>query len=338
MPKPPTNDFTPAPIAVIGTKHLKIISDQGRAVGIVSAAKEDIVSDYFGDFTRQAGKMEKWLREHVERVAILKHIEVDDDFRGQGYGKALMLQFTDEVAKAGCKVILLVAKPEDDPQDGFDLQQWYENMGCGAVVDCNVGQIMAWPAAVAAKLCNVIAGKVENTMPRLPVEDMTAVTIGGSADQLSFFLSPIDCEGIRMRLGKETIKRTVNQTDAKLIVTQGELFKTREASVRGLRYLYQDDRGDLVGVANVTLIGRRPVLSNIYVRPDKRCTGIAGFLVAAARSDYPKLTADTNMTEMGAAFLGYTRELIDAHRSRAAAMDAVDSVFEPLRRKPANAI
>ena len=157
-------------------------------------------------------------------------------------------------------------------------------------------------------------------MPKLPVDDINAVTIGGAADQLAFFLSPIDCEGIRTRLGKETIKRT----EGPLLVAHGEAFKTRESSVRGLRYLYQDDRGDLVGVANVTLIGRRPVLSNIFVRPDKRGAGIASFLLTAARADYPKLQADTNMTEMGAAFLGYTKEAVDAQQMRSAALGAIN--------------
>lgn len=156
-------------------------------------------------------------------------------------------------------------------------------------------------------------------MPKLPVSDLGSLTISGSAEQLSFFLSPIDSEGMRARIGREKMKKV----EGPLEVAEGQVFKTRTERLVGMRYLYRDEQGDLVGVAHLTRIGRRTVLSNIYVRPDKRERGIASFLLGAAKSDFPRLQVDTSMTEMGAKFFGYTREMVEAHKVRESALEAV---------------
>jgi ribosomal protein S18 acetylase RimI-like enzyme len=150
--------------------------------------------------------------------------------------------------------------------------------------------------------------------PRLPLyNEATAPSVGGSGENLQLYLDPVNSPRICERIGKETSVRF----QYPLEVTRGQAFRTTFGSDSGLstgrRFLFHDQDGSIIGALNITTLGRRhAVVSNIYVRPDRRGRGIASILVAAAKEDYPRLTVDHHQTVEGAAFFGYVADTAPA--------------------------
>lgn len=125
--------------------------------------------------------------------------------------------------------------------------------------------------------------------------------IGGNSENLSLYLSDLNAENIRERIGKEKI--IVDEEN--LVITSGTIFKQGENRLQGYRYLIKDENGSFVGCLNVTRINRSYVISNIYVRFDQRRKGLATKLVERAQENHPGLLLDSSLTEQGAKFFGY---------------------------------
>lgn len=135
---------------------------------------------------------------------------------------------------------------------------------------------------------------------RLPVYKNEEPFIGGGADNnenLYVYLDPINSDQMNERFGKEKVVKEFDN----IIVTLGRF--------KGGRYIYKNEKGEYVGVINYTKLGRDVVISNIYVRPDYRRKNIASQLVDIVKRDYPKITVDTHMTDLGGKFFGYKESI-----------------------------
>lgn len=77
-------------------------------------------------------------------IAILKNINVYDEFRGQGYGNELMDTFLEEASNHGASIFMLVADKNEAQNDGFDLKKWYEDFGFEEVLDESDVTLMVW--------------------------------------------------------------------------------------------------------------------------------------------------------------------------------------------------
>lgn len=60
-------------------------------------------------------------------VAILKNINIYDEYKNQGFGNEGMNQFLDEAI--GVSIIILIADMGENQSKGFDLVKWYEKFG-----------------------------------------------------------------------------------------------------------------------------------------------------------------------------------------------------------------
>jgi GNAT superfamily N-acetyltransferase len=129
-----------------------------------------------------------------------------------------------------------------------------------------------------------------------------AVHVGGQCENLYLYIEPVDSDRIHERIGTEQI---VDQQGL-ILATRGETFTARHGNITGGRYLMlNEEDGAIIAGVNYTTINEHTVVSNIYVRPDKRRQGVATRLIEAMQDDFPHLVVDNNLTELGALFFGY---------------------------------
>lgn len=78
------------------------------------------------------------------KVAVLRNINIEDEYRGNGYGDELMGVFINDAGNNGADVFLLVADKLESQNEGFDLRNWYEGYGYEQVFDEEDTTLMVW--------------------------------------------------------------------------------------------------------------------------------------------------------------------------------------------------
>lgn len=142
--------------------------------------------------------------------------------------------------------------------------------------------------------------------PLLRVIDSKEPNIGGEGENLLLYLDPVNSDRIKERMGKEVVKNI----NGSIITTQGALFGVSGNAVRGKRYLHVNDANEIVAALNVTKVGQKIVVSNIYVRRDYRRQGLATQLIEFAKKEHPSLVVDSSLTQLGAMFFGYAESKV----------------------------
>jgi len=134
---------------------------------------------------------------------------------------------------------------------------------------------------------------VKSQKRKLPVRGEPVIgTEELSNNNLKLYLDDINSQQIQERIGKEVVKKRVNN----VVVTKGEFG--------GGRYLYKDSNDRIIGALNYTGNSEKGfVLSNIYTSPNFRNKGIATKLLALAKKDMPNIEVDSSLTKEGADFL-----------------------------------
>lgn len=80
-------------------------------------------------------------------VAILRNINVEEEYKGNGYGNKLMSLFIESAGNNGADIFLLVADKMESQNEGFDLRNWYEGYGYEQVFDEEDVTLMIWDVA-----------------------------------------------------------------------------------------------------------------------------------------------------------------------------------------------
>ena len=60
-------------------------------------------------------------------IAFLNNVNVEDEYRGQGYGNSIYEYYENWATSNGANYSILVADVDETQQDGFDLNKWYES-------------------------------------------------------------------------------------------------------------------------------------------------------------------------------------------------------------------
>jgi len=80
------------------------------------------------------------LAKKFNRIGIIKNMYVNDDSRGQGFGKELFDKAIDAAYNNGAEAILLVADTQE--QNIFDLVKWYQGYGFEIIGDAGGDPVM----------------------------------------------------------------------------------------------------------------------------------------------------------------------------------------------------
>lgn len=82
---------------------------------------------------------------NIDEIAVLRNINVDDEFRGCGNGDLLMGDFLDAATSDNnAQLVLLCADLQESQQEGFKLLKWYSNYEFEKVYANNDIMLMAW--------------------------------------------------------------------------------------------------------------------------------------------------------------------------------------------------
>lgn len=149
--------------------------------------------------------------------------------------------------------------------------------------------------------------------PRLATIDDAAPNISeGTGAGMEVFLEELGGPTMSARIGQEVLTARRSLGERCIDVTRGPSYPSPGGEqVTGGRYLLRDGGpgAPIIGALNFTLLGRgaraKAVVSNLVVASTHRRQGIATRLLDEMLSDHPAARADTSMTSLGAAFLGY---------------------------------
>lgn len=106
--------------------EIEIIDNDNNVYGYISSVDDESGFVYFGAFftEEQVENLKKWLKEkNIMEFSVLRNIYIDEDSRGQGFGKKLVTQF---IQKSKNIAIILLASPDEED---FNLVDWYQSMG-----------------------------------------------------------------------------------------------------------------------------------------------------------------------------------------------------------------
>lgn len=82
-----------------------------------------------------------------ENIKIIKNLNVEDEYRGQGIGSDLLNSETNSA-----DIVLLISDKYESQIKGFLLDKFYEAAGFHKLTETGSGALMCYPASVAIKI------------------------------------------------------------------------------------------------------------------------------------------------------------------------------------------
>jgi len=90
-------------------------------------------------------------------IVIIKNLNVEEEFRGQGIGKALL-----EEALSFADIAILISDKYEIQDEGFILDDFYKNSDFEIITETGSGNLMIYPSDIAIELKESIKLKKKN--------------------------------------------------------------------------------------------------------------------------------------------------------------------------------
>lgn len=90
-------------------------------------------------------------------IVIIKNLNVEEEFRGQGIGKALL-----EEALSFADIAMLISDKYEIQDEGFILDNFYKNSDFEIITETGSGNLMVYPSDIAIELKESIKLKKKN--------------------------------------------------------------------------------------------------------------------------------------------------------------------------------
>ena len=101
------------------------VDDIGNIYGVVHHDREHL--NNWIESERVLADFSSIHDEELFPIGILKNINVNEEYRNQGYGNKLFDRFIEETSH--CSYITLIVDVSEEQKDGFDLIDWYKRRG-----------------------------------------------------------------------------------------------------------------------------------------------------------------------------------------------------------------
>ena len=118
----------------------------GEIYGVLLTTREHLMRslDLSGVLLlREDDGVREMLSEHLP-IAYLKNVRVEEEFRGEGDGSALVSWFISEAIRLGAKAIILESDLSN--KNEFDLTEWYASYGFEELDTFHYNPIMLYKA------------------------------------------------------------------------------------------------------------------------------------------------------------------------------------------------
>lgn len=113
--------------------------NRGSLDGYVVDTSSEQLENYLYNFSMKTGVISN-IQNKYNRIALIKNLHVDDQYRGAGLGNKLLSDAIDQAYDNGAEAIILIADIHDSNK--FDIQRWYEGYGFEKVTNTSEGPLM----------------------------------------------------------------------------------------------------------------------------------------------------------------------------------------------------
>lgn len=93
------------------------------------------------------------IRSHSDDILIIKNLNVDHEFQGQGFGTQIM----NEIMSYDFDTAILIADRTESQLKDFDIEKFYNSLSFKSVIYQNNYPIMVFPEKTAENIINDIA-------------------------------------------------------------------------------------------------------------------------------------------------------------------------------------
>lgn len=110
-------------------KTISISIDEGMVFGYKTTTDSEELFNYLSEVLENPVVIEFIIflkNKKIQEIIVLKNLEVEEKFRGQGIGSKLLEQFCEQ--SAGIPIFLVVDNLNSQ-KEGFILENWYLNWG-----------------------------------------------------------------------------------------------------------------------------------------------------------------------------------------------------------------
>lgn len=133
-------------------KHIEIDEEYGIVSGYAVETSAVNVDNYLAEYTDKHSDISQWLKDNLTRVALLKNIEIGEEFRQQGLGTLMLCNFKAFARQSNAQAILLIADRAEVQIEGFNLKDWYIRHNFVSIAETGCGNLMCYPVAVGLAL------------------------------------------------------------------------------------------------------------------------------------------------------------------------------------------
>jgi len=119
----------------------------GYVVSYSDSNYKNFLTEEIRDEKRLKAVIEFIEENQYDQVLILKNLNVEEDYQGQGIGRNLL-----EEAIGDCSIALLIADANETQRDNFELEKFYEGSDFTTVSNEVSGPLMVYPGDEAYSL------------------------------------------------------------------------------------------------------------------------------------------------------------------------------------------
>ena len=137
-------------------QELYIENEFGAIDGYTVSVNEENYKNYLISETNDKEKS-KIIIEAIEKngneVLVIKNLNIEEEFRGQGFGKMLM---EDAMSESCADIIVLVADAYESQLPGFVLENFYKKFDFETIIETGAGPLMIYPKELAEVIKNLL--------------------------------------------------------------------------------------------------------------------------------------------------------------------------------------
>ena len=122
-------------------KEVNVDEDYGSIEGYVVSTTEEQLENWLKyRHNIENNDILENIRSEYSIIAMINNLNVNEDYRNQGYGNNLLGEFIDKCSDLNAEAIILIS--DTNEENSFDLTQWYERNGFNILLHSSSGPLM----------------------------------------------------------------------------------------------------------------------------------------------------------------------------------------------------
>lgn len=137
---------------------------EGSCEAYLISTKKENLFNWLEKEISEPEKLYKIIQELIEDILIIKNINVDEEYQGQGNGGQILSDLMNESFANGA---ILVCDIGESQKEGFVLEKFYESNNFKTILKTNDYPLMVYPVDLAEKILKIIENDLQTKKPKL---------------------------------------------------------------------------------------------------------------------------------------------------------------------------